>query len=142
MITGININESKKYISKLDPDKTNPTTFQVGVLDVFIRSDIDDQTTTFEISSSKNPNDKAQANINAAKRNIVIVRFGLRGFDNFMDPQTNKPAPFDTVSVSINKVNYTAVSDRILKMMPKQLIDELAEVIINENQLSGDEAKN
>ncbi|MDD5450199.1 MAG: hypothetical protein PHO42_06380 [Candidatus Omnitrophica bacterium] len=141
MITGININETKPYVSKIDPDKNNPTIFQIGVLDPFIRSHIDDQSTNFELSS-KNPDDLARANVGLSKRNVLAVKFGLRGLENFADPQTKKAVSFDTVSVSINKANYNAVTDVILKMFSKTLIDELAKVILDENELSAAETKN
>lgn len=141
MITGININETRPYISKLDPDKSNPTTFQIGVLDPFLRAFIDDQATAFKVSS-KNPNDDADANVAMNKRNILAVKFGLKGLENFIDPQTKKVVSFDTISTSINKSNYPAVTDQIIRMFRKELIDELAAVILNDNKITGEEAKN
>jgi hypothetical protein len=126
MLTGINIYETKPYHSKLDPEKDNPTVFHIGLLDSYLRAYIDDQATSFEFSS-KNKNDLARANVNASKHNLLAVRFGLK---------------FDTVSVSIIGKNYMAVSEEILAMLPKVLIDELAEVILSENTLSGEKAKN
>ncbi|MBI4972896.1 MAG: hypothetical protein HZC16_03660 [Candidatus Omnitrophica bacterium] len=141
MLTGINIYETKPYKSKLDPDKDNPSVFHIGSLDSYLRAYIEDQTTSFEFSS-KNPKDPAKANINASKRNLLVVRFGLKGLDNFLDPRDKKPVKFDSVSVSLIGKNYTAVSEEILSMLPKALIDELAEVILAENTLSEEEAKN
>ncbi len=141
MLTGINIYEAKPYKSKLDPDKDNSTIFHVGLLDSYLRAYIEDQTTSFEFSS-KNPKDPAKANINASKRNLLVVKFGLKGFDNFLDPRDKKPLKFDTVSTAINGKNYTAVTDEIISMLPKALIDELSEVILAENSLSEDEEKN
>ncbi|MDD5108295.1 MAG: hypothetical protein PHC29_02115 [Candidatus Omnitrophica bacterium] len=141
MLTGINIYETKPYHSKLDPDKDNPTIFHIGSLDSYLRAYIEDQTTSFEFSS-KNPKDPAKANINASKRNLLVVRFGLKGLDSFLDPRDKKPVKFDSVSVSIIGKNYTAASEEILSMFPKTLIDELAEVILAENILSEEEAKN
>ena len=141
MLTGINIYETKPYNSKLDPDKSNPTVFHVGLLDSHLRAYIEDQTTSFEFSS-KNPKDPAKANINASKRNLLVVKFGLKGFDNFLDPRDKKPLKFDTVSTAINGKNYSAVTDEIISVLPKSLIDELSEVILSENSLSEDEEKN
>ncbi len=141
MLTGINIYEIKPYKSKLDPDKENSSIFHIGLLDAFLRTHIEDQTTSFEFSS-KNPKDSAKANINASKRNLLVVRFGLKGLDNFLDPRDKKPVKFDTVSVAVNGKNYTAVSDEILSMLPKVLIDELSEVILSENTLAEEESKN
>lgn len=141
MLTGINIYETKPYKSKLDPDKDNPTIFHVRLLDSHLRAFIEDQTTSFEFSS-KNPKDPAKANINASKRNLLVVKFGLKGFDNFLDPRDKKPLKFDMVSTAINGKNYSAVTDEIISLLPKSLIDELSEVVLAENSLSEDEEKN
>ena len=141
MITGININEVQSYVSKHDPDKNNPTKFLIGVLDPNLRSFIEDQTTSFEFSS-KNPSDAAKANINAGKRNLLAVKFGLRGIENFLDPETKAPVQFSTNSTPIGCKNYPAVTERILAMVPREIRDELAEVILNENVLNEDEIKN
>jgi hypothetical protein len=141
MLTAININETKPYVSKLDPDKTNPTTFHIGVLDGFSRSYIDDQSTSFEFSS-KNPNDLVNTSINSGKRRLLAVKFGLRGIDNLMDPQTKKPVLFDTISMSVNKSNYNVVTDSVLKLIPSPIIDEIAAVILEENKFSEEERKN
>jgi len=141
MLTGINIFESKPYTSKLDADSGNPTVFQIGLLDSMLRAFIEDQTTSFEFSS-RNPKEPAKANINASKRNLLVVKFGLKGLENFIDPRDKKPIKFDTVSVPVNGKNYKAVTDEIVSMFPKALIDELAEAILAENALSEEEAKN
>lgn len=141
MLTGINIYESKPYTSKLDADAGKPTVFQIGLLDSMLRAFIEDQTTSFEFSS-RNPKEPAKANINASKRNLMVVKFGLKGLENFIDPRDGKPVKFDTVSVPVNGKNYRAVTDEIISMFPKALIDELAEAVLAENLLSEEEAKN
>jgi hypothetical protein len=141
MLTGINIYETKPYKSKLDPDKENPSIFHIGMLDSYLRACIEDQTTSFEFSS-KNPKDSAKANINASKRNLLVVRFGLKGLDNFLDPRDKKPVKFDSLSVAVSGKNYMAVREEILAMLPKTLIDELSEVILEENTLTEEESKN
>lgn len=141
MMTGINIHEEKPYISKLDPDKANPSTYKIGVLSPALSAAIDDQVAVYE-GSSQNPNDPVKVNINNNRRNLLIVKFGLRGIENFADPQTNKSVSFDTTSVSIQGKNYPSVSDSIMDMLSKELIAELAEVITNANKLSEAERKN
>jgi len=141
MITGIDIYESKPYVSKFDPDKTNPTTFNLGVLDSILRAHIDDQATFLKISS-KNPNDAAEANILTGKRNLLVVKFGLRGIENFIHPDTKQSIKFDSISVSVNGKNYQAVTEEIVKMIPKEVIDEIAEKILDANKLSEEAAKN
>ncbi len=141
MLTGINIYETKPYRSKLDKDKENQSVFHICPIDAHLRAYIDDQTTSFEISSD-NPKDKAKASVAAAKRNILFVRFGLKGLEGYLDPRDNKPLKFDTVSTPVNGKNYNVVTDEIIAVFPKALIDELADVISGENSLSEQERKN
>ena len=77
MLTGINIYETKPYKSKLEKNADNPSVFQICPIDAHLRAHIDDQTTSFEISSD-NPKDKAKATFAAAKRNLFFVKFGLK----------------------------------------------------------------
>jgi hypothetical protein len=140
-LTGINIFETKRFISKLEKDKENPTVFHLGLLDPILRAEFEDESLIFEKSSS-NPNDPAKATIARSGFNIKVVRFGLKGMDNFLDPRTNKPVPFETVSVSIKGKNYNIASEQIVKMLGKKLTEELAEEILSENIFSEEEEKN
>lgn len=141
MLTGINIYETKPYKSKLDKNKENMSVFHICPVDAHLRAYIDDQTMSFEISSN-NPKDQAKATVAANRRNLLLVRFGLKGLEGYLDPRDNKPVKFDTVSVSVNGKNYNVITDEILAIFPKALIDELSEVISGENTLSEEERKN
>lgn len=141
MFTGIDINATRKFVSKLDPDANNPTVFHIGVLDPVLRAEIDDESSSYEMSSA-NPNEKAKVKLNWNKRQINAVKFGLRGMENFLDPQTNKP-----VEVKFETVHYAgkmrpALPDRIIAMFPSELRQELSEAILSESKLTGDERKN
>ena len=140
-LTGINIYETKRFVSKLEKDKENPTVFHLGLLDPILRAEFEDESLIFEKSSS-NPNDPAKATIARSGFNIKAVRFGLKGMDNFLDPRTKEPMPFETVSVSIKGKNYNVASEQIIKMLGKKLIEELAEEILSENIFSEEEEKN
>ncbi|MDD3087740.1 MAG: hypothetical protein PHP89_04165 [Candidatus Omnitrophica bacterium] len=141
MLTGIDVNSTRKYVSKMDPDKDNPTEFHIGLLDPVLRAEVDDESSTYEMSST-NPNDKARVRLNWNKRQIMAIKFGLKGIDNFLDPQTNKPIElrFDTINYAGKSRNV--IPDRIIAMFPNELRQELAEVILNESKLSEDEQKN
>jgi len=141
MFTGIDINATRKYVSKLDPDKDNPTVFHIAVLDPVLRAEIDDDSSSYEMSST-NPNDKAKVRLNWNRRQITAIKFGLRGLENFLDPRDKKPAElkFDTVKYA-GKMR-DAVPDRIVAMFSSELRQELAEVILNESKLSEEERKN
>jgi hypothetical protein len=141
MLTGIDINATRKLVSKLDPDTNNPTVFHIGVLDPVLRAEIDDESSSYEMSST-NPNDKAKVKLNWNKRQITAIKFGLKGIDNFLDPQTNKP-----VEVKFETIQYAgkmrqALPDRIISMFPNELRQELSEAILNESKLTDDERKN
>jgi len=141
MLTGIDVNSTRKYVSKMDPDKENPTVFHIGLLDPVLRAEVDDESSTYEMSST-NPNDKAKVRLNWNKRQIMAIKFGLKGIDNFLDPQTEKPIElrFDTINYAGKSRNV--IPDRIIAMFPNELRQELAEVILNESKLSEDEQKN
>jgi len=141
MLTGIDINATREHVSKLDTDKENPTVFHIGILDPVLRAEVDDESSTYEMSST-NPNDKAKVRLNWNKRQITAIKFGLKGMDNFLDPQTNKPVElkFDTIHYAGKMRNV--VPDRIIAMFPNELRQELAEVILSESKLSEGEQKN
>ena len=100
MIKGININETKKYVSKLDTDTVNPTYFLLGCLDPVLQANIEDESITFEKSSS-DPNEGARALINQNLLRLRVLQFGLKGLENFADAITGEPVVFEAESVII-----------------------------------------
>ncbi len=141
MLTGIDINSTRKHISKLDPDKENPTVFHIGLLDPVLRAEVDDESSSYEMSST-NPNDKAKVRLNWNKRQITAIKFGLKGMDNFLDPQTRKPIELKFETIHYAGKMRDVVPDRIIAMFPNELRSELSEVILNESMLSDGEQKN
>lgn len=141
MLRGIDINATRKYVSRLDPDKENPTVFHIGALDPVLRAEIDDESSSYEMSST-NPNDKARVKLNWNKRQITAIKFGLKGMDNFLDPQTDKPVEvkFETIQYAGKMRNV--LPDRIIAMFPSELRQELSEAILSESKLSEEERKN
>ena len=141
MLTGIDINSTRQHISKLDQDKDNPTVFHVGLLDPVLRAEVDDESSSYEMSST-NPNDKAKVRLNWNKRQIMAIKFGLKGMDNFLDPQTRKPMELKFETIHYAGKMRDVVPDRIIAMFPNELRTELSEVILNESRLSEGEQKN
>ncbi len=140
-LMGLDISETREVISKYDPDTNNPTVFEIGVLEPIVRAQIDDESSSFEISSN-NPNDPAKASINTNKRDIMAVRFGLKGIKNFIHPQTKKEIPFRTEAVHYAGKMRDVVSFSIIDMIPAKVRKELAGVILSENRMSEQEEKN
>lgn len=141
MFTGIDINATRKFTSKFDPDKDNPTVFHIGVLDPVLRAEIDDETSTYQMSS-KNPDDDAKIQLGWNKSMILAIKFGLKGLDGFLDPTSRKPIElkFDTIKYA-GKMR-DAVPDRVIAMFPSELRKELAQAILDESKLSEGERKN
>lgn len=137
-----NILDTVDYVSKYDKDADNPTVWELGLLNPVVRAKLQDFTTTYEADPADHTKVKAKVTINLNERMLDLVRFGLRGFRNFLHPQTKKPIEFDTVSVSRFGGNYRVVSDEVLKFIPFEVIEELAGEISKQNKLTEEETKN
>ncbi len=138
---GLKINNERVFISEFETDKENPTKWKIGILDPDISADIEDNITDIEVSSKKG-NDKAKAKLNIGRRNLLILRYGLKGFENFMDPETGKEIKFETEIRPFAKKSYEVVSDRIIALIPSKVRTELANAILDENTFSEEEEKN
>ncbi len=141
MFTGIDRNETKRYKSPNDPDASNPTIFTLGLLDPSIRNAIEDTTSSFDIDP-KNPNDKHKMNFSLGKRNHLIVKYGLKGFEGLLHPKTKELVKFETTSGHFGGKLIEGVSEDIVNMLPSNLKTELAEIIWNEDKFSETDAKN
>lgn len=113
MITGINLNETKDYVCKVDKD--NPTTWKLGALTSRKLSEITTRTTEI------------------IERMLQIVRFGLRGWVNFKID--DKEAEFKTEADG-------GLSSDILDIIPLDIIVELGTELLKLNKLSSKEIKN
>lgn len=141
MLTGINSAETRPFVSKSDPDKDNPTVFQIGVLDSFVISHIEKLTNNMSMNTGKK-NADARLTYSEMERDILYVRHGLKDLKNFIDPQTQQPVVFETVSAPAGSKNVNIVSEKIIKMIPPAVITELAAAIRDDNAMSETESKN
>ncbi len=138
MFTGINIGDTKKYVSPSDPDKDNPTVFTIGVIDSIVEAYIKDKTSTFV----EGGDGSANLCFATSTRDLLTVKFGLRNLENFVDPATKQPVTFATEQVSISNNVYTVVKDAILKVIHPDILSELAREIAKANKISSEETKN
>ncbi len=127
MFTGINVAETKRITLECDPHKDNPTQFIVGVYDSFLLAHIKDSATR---------DDAAGTRFDMHRANLLMVKFGLRGVENFADLK------FEIEDVTIAGRKYPAVKDDVLAAMPAPVIGELAMVLLQAVGLTGEEAKN
>lgn len=140
-LTGVNFAEEREYISPKDPDKENPTKFKLGLLDPFVRSYIEEQTTRMELGSG-GPDAPAGVGFSQIKNDILTVRLGLVGIENYLHPETGKPVEFRSTSRNIGRKMYTMVSEQVVSLMPTDLLHELAEEIRRDNRMTEEESKN
>ena len=141
MLTGVNIYETRDYVSKSDPDKENPTIFKIGLLDSQMKGHIIDRISDFEMSSA-NPDDNAKVTFRMNERNLALVKFGVKDIKNLSDPQTKKPVEVKCDTVNKFGKSYEVLPDSVLDMLSLQIITELAEEILKEINLSKEAEKN
>ena len=121
-ITGISLSETKDYVSNLDNIEPK-TIWKLGVLDAEVFASLGELVN------------------NPLKMMLEIVRFGLKGFENFKDANGND-VKFATISRNVGPYNYKVVSDSVLKIIPSNIINELGSEILQMSKLGESEAKN
>ncbi len=141
MFRAVDVRATKKYTSPNDPDKDNPTVFEIGVIDPALRAWIDGKISNAEFSGDKNDT-KRVVNINTTQHALLTVKFGLRGFSNFMASDGVTPVQFKSGRTSISGAAYECVVDEQMSLLSMDLIQELAEVILSYQGLSEEERKN
>lgn len=132
--------EQKDHVSKKDPDSSNPTVWTLGTLDLRTRTYIQDETATFEISSDKST-DRAGVKLRIGERNLLIVRFGLKGWKNLKDAQ-GQEIPFEQEPFDLDGKSHLLVHRRRIEQLPYELIEELAAEILSLNTLTEPDRKN
>ncbi len=140
MYTGININSIVNYKDPGDSDPNNPTIFKIGALDSFIKTFIEDKTTEFDFDEN-DPNDNGKMRINIGMRNLMKVKFGLKGLENFIDPATGAALQLQLQKFTISGLSYDVVPDSVLAILPKSVFIGLAGAIDRLGSLSQDEKK-
>lgn len=125
MITGIDTGLAQDYVSKYD-NSDPKTNWKIGVLSsrvfAYVGSQISDPSKSIDGM-------------------IEIVRFGLKGFDNFKDKDGND-VKFTTQSKEIYTSSYRVVSDDIISIIPIDLVIELGGKILEITKLSEKVVKN
>ena len=136
MIKAIDLNAVRDYISKHDTEEPK-TVWKLGIIDARVRAELEDETTEFEFSSNR-PNDKAKTQLKTNARALEIVRYGVKGFENFMD-EAGKPVKFGTETINRHGKPYLVMDSYILIKIPFKIIQELATEISKDNILQEEE---
>ena len=137
MIKAINPEEISEYICEQDRNSENPTVWKLGVLDSRIMGFIDDTVTKLEYSG-KGRNDPADPVFITGTRRWLLVKYGLRGWSNFFNIDGN-PITEKFDSTNHFGKTYPTVSDDVLRIIPVDVIAELAAEIQKQNKLTPEE---
>jgi hypothetical protein len=142
MITGIKLDATRKYVSKLDPSKgtKDETVFEIGTLDSRIMGRIMDKATTITVDPAR-PEDEVSTQVNSSEAAFETVMYGLRGWSNFQDGDGND-IEFKTVKRNHGGASYKVADEALIKLLPRAVIIELAEEIRKDNELTETETKN
>ena len=139
-IKALDLSEQIKYVSKLDKGD-NPTVFYLGVLDTRIRKQIEDISLEYEFDPSAPSSAKAKSSFNIGKSELEFVAFGLKNFDNFLD-SSGKSIQFKTEAKIVGNRQYHIAADDIIRIIPGDIVKELAEEIRRINSVGEEERKN
>lgn len=131
MINPIALGQTIKYV--LPEDKENPTIWLLGALDSITRSRIISESVSFDTTDFENP--KFSPNIKPFEQDIMIVKLGLKGFENFN-------VPFKTEKKTILGMEQEVVSEETIKAIPQSVIHQLSMEIWKENLIGEEEEKN
>jgi hypothetical protein len=141
-IIGISLDAERVVESQYDSAKGTPeaTKFTIGSLDSRLNGRLKDMATSLTVDPT-NPNDEITTNINANEVAFQTVCFGLRGWENFNDGN-GKPIKFKTRKQTMGANSYTIADPDLVRLLPEDVVSELAEHIRKDNNVSEVEAKN
>lgn len=139
MIKGVSLAETEFYVCK--KDKESPTKWKIGVIDSLIMSEIQDLITLFEPDGSGRPDAPAKTKLCLNLVRAEAVRYGVRGWENFVD-STGSPVAFKTERRSIGGKMVDALDEDILRLIPYEVVNELGEAVLAKNRFNEVEAKN
>ena len=143
MIKGISLSETQEV--ELDQDKDEPRTkWVLGVIPSGVVADIKDRITIFESDREVAPDARstmARTKLQMNASDVEYVRFGLKGFSNFLGSD-GKPVSFASEPRFVAGKNMIVVQESILDIIPFPVIGELADKIRKLNRMNLTETKN
>lgn len=136
MLKAVNLSKTIDYQSPRDPAKGTPeaTTFKLGAIPSRVYTQLKDKGTSFT-QDSENP-DSVKAAFSPNKIARDIVRFGLKGFDNFDELE------FKTQKEKVGPALFDVVHDDVMDRLDIDTIRELSEEIKRLCEFDGEEIKN
>ncbi|TAK57874.1 MAG: hypothetical protein EPO24_09405 [Bacteroidetes bacterium] len=140
MIYALDVDETRPY--SLVCDTSEPKTlFILGIIDGVLLSAIEDSQTQFAVSNGSG-SAAPDISVNLHGKNVQIVKFGLRGWENLKDKKGND-VQFKSQTLYVPKVGTRAsVHDDSMKRLSKEVISELAAEILKASEFTKAEEKN
>ena len=136
----LDLSATVPYISPSDKEEPK-TVYELGVLDTRIRKMLEDIAWEYETTPGAPESAKAKASFNIGKSELDLVAFGLKGFKNLFKAG-GQQAQFSTEPRIVNGKTYHVLSEDILKIIPGDLITELANKIKEINSIGEEDRKN
>lgn len=138
-IKALTLSSVKVIESALDPARgtAEATRFTIGAIDAFVSAYVTDRMLTFSDNDAGGIQ-TAQVKMNEA--DLEVVRFGLRGWENFQDARGND-VEFRTVERILQGKKYAVVDNDCLARLQQELIRELAREIRAINVVTEEDAK-
>jgi len=121
MISGINLLETVNVVSKYDSGEPK-TIWKIGMIDA--------ETMPVVVACQETLSTMTE-----------LVRFGLRGFDNFRDA-SGKEVQFTTEQVTLRGRTFNILASSVLRIIPRVVIIELGMKILELGKLTEAEIKN
>lgn len=147
-IRAISMDQVVDYVSDQDPAKgtdkeaTEATIFKLGTLSGRQNTSIKDQATSFrpdkDSPDPKSPDMVAEFRPNQCA--YLMVQFGLRGWERFLDARGNE-VPFETTKKQLGGREVVCASDESMDRLGQELIRELSEQIEKLNSVEEPEPK-
>ncbi len=132
MIKAITPDQTFEYVCESDRTSEQPTKWVLGVLDSRLMAHIED--TVAKLEMGHKGSDRAEPVFRTGTRRWLLVKFGLRGWVHFGDAQ-GQPIAESFETTPLFGKSYKTVSDRVLELIPTNVLTELAGQIGEQNHL-------
>lgn len=144
-IKALDLTSTREIVSRHDPARTEAdgaTVWIIGALDSGTSGRIKDSTTSFSMSEETADTGNFTTSMQRRRANREIVAAGLRGFRNFLHPDSGDPVEYKTVKRDTPAGQRVVVADSVLDAIPLAVVTELAEAIESDNSLGEEEMGN
>jgi len=133
------LHDVREYVSKGDTGETK-TVFLIGMLDAPLHAHVEDTVSSWSPSDGAS-GEQGSISLRANRRNMELVRYGLKGWRNFFNPDGTEIEPkFENVFIP-GAGSRQALKTESLNLV-KLYIPELAEEIIRQNTIGEADRKN